>query len=107
MPQTNPHSHNHLTRAGFAAKLVPPNPDDDLAAYDKLPPTVRRALDDAPLAISARHALWHLMAHGLVSVLREIRESADLFYAAAERETGVPRPMTPLVRDPGRKRCRR
>lgn len=99
--------HNHLTRPGFAAKLVPPNPNSDLAAYDKLPSTVKRALDDAPLAISATHALWHLQAHGLVSVLREIRESADDFYAAAEKETGVPKPTTPLVRDPGRKRCRR
>lgn len=99
--------HNHLTQSGFAAKLVPPNPSDDLAAYDKLPPAVKRALDDAPLAISAQHALWHLMAHGLVSVLREIRESCDIFYAAAEKETGVPRPKTTLERDPGRKRWRR
>lgn len=99
--------HNHLTQPGFAAKLVPPNPDGDLAAYDKLPSPVKRALDDAPLAISAKHALWHLMAHGLVSVLREIRESCDDFYAAAERQTGVQCSRTPLERMPGRKRCRR
>lgn len=96
--------HNHLTHPGLAAKLVPPNPDSDLAAYDKLPSAVKRELDDAPLAISATHALWHLMAHGLVSVLREIRESCDDFYAGAEKQTGVPRPTTPLERVPGRRR---
>lgn len=99
--------HNHLTQAGLAAKLVPPNPSGDLAAYDQLPAAVKRALDDAPLAISAVHALHHLRAHGLVSVLREIRESCDDFYDGAEKQTGVPRPTAPLVRDPGRKRCRR
>ena len=99
--------HNHLTRAGLAAELVPPDPDSDLSAYDRLPAAVRRALDDAPLAISAKHALWHLQAHGLVSVLREIKESADLFYVGAERETGVKCSRSPLFRDPGRKRCRR
>lgn len=100
-------AHNHLTRAGFAAKLVPPNPSADLSSYDRLPLAVKQALDDAPLAISAVHAAHHLRAHGLISVLREIRESADEFYAAAERETGVPRPGGPLVCDPGRRRCRR
>jgi hypothetical protein len=99
--------HNHLTRAGFAAKLVPPDPGSDLAAYDRLPAAVKRALDDAPLAISAVHAFHHLRAHGLVSVLREIKESADLFYAAAERETGVMCSRTPIERVPGRKQCRR
>jgi hypothetical protein len=98
--------HNHLTRPDFAVKLVAPDPSGDLAAYDKLPAAVKRALDDAPLAISAVHALHHLRAHGLVSVLREIKESADLFYSAAERETGVPRPIGTLERVPGRKRCR-
>lgn len=99
--------HNHLTRAGFAEKLVAPDPNSDLAAYDRLPAAVKRALDDAPLAVSAVHAFHHLRTNGLVSVLREIRESVDDFYAAAERETGISRPTSVLERVPGRKQWKR
>lgn len=99
--------HNHLDAAGFAKRLVRPDPSRDLAAYDMLPAVVRQALDDAPLACCAVAALHHLRAHGLVSVLREIRESCDDFYVAAEKQTGIPRPVTPLVADRGRRTCRR
>lgn len=99
--------HNHLAASGFAATLVQPDRSRDLDAYDRLPAVVRQALEDAPLAICAIAALHHLRAHGLVSVLREIRESCDDFYAEAERQTGMPRPTTPLVADKGRRTCRR
>ena len=98
---------NHKPVHGYQAGFIKPDPHRDIAAYDQLPLPVRQALDDAPLAISSVAALHHLRAHGLVSVLREIRESADDFYAACEAETKVPRPRTPLVVDKGRRRCRR
>lgn len=104
-------SDNHLisrrVETSYRAGFVPPNPSRDLDAYDRLPQSVRQALDDAPWGIDAVAALHHLRLHGIASVLREIKESCDAFYAAFERETGVPRPHGPLVRDPGRRRCRR
>ena len=87
---------NHLPVQGYEAGFVKPDPSRDLAAYDQLPWPVKEALDEAPLAISAVAALHHIRLFGVASVLREIRESADEFYVAAERETGVGRPRKPL-----------
>jgi hypothetical protein len=98
---------NHKPVAGYKQGFVKPDAARDLAAVDQLPVAVKQALDDAPFAISAVAAMHHMRAHGLVSVMREIRESADEFYTAAERETGVPKPVGVLVRDAGRRRCRR
>lgn len=98
---------NHVPVQGYSKGFVKPDPVRDLAAVDQLPVAVKQALDDAPFAISAVAAMHHLRAHGLVSVLREIRESADDFFAAAERETGIPRPRGDLVRDIGRRRVMR
>ena len=98
---------NHKPVAGYRKGFVKPDAVRDLWAVDQLPVAVKQALDDAPFAISAVAALHHMRAHGLVSVLREIRESADDFFVAAERETGVARPVGPLVADRGRRRCRR
>lgn len=90
-------------KAGF----VPPNPDRDLAFYDTLPRAVRQALDDAPWGISSEAAYHHLRTHSVVSVLREIRESADAFYVAFEKETGVPRPRKPIGKGMGKKAWKR
>ena len=103
--------HNHpLSRkveASYGAGFVAPDPESDLACYDAMPRAVRQALDEAPWDISAVAAYHHLRTHGLASVLREIHESATAFYAAFERETGVPRPMKPIGRGMGKKSFRR
>jgi hypothetical protein len=96
---------NHKPVQGYQAGFIKPDPHADIAAYDRLPLVVKEALDDAPLAISSVAALHHLRAHGIVSVLREIRESADEFYDAAASETGIPRPTKPIGKGMGRKKC--
>lgn len=94
---------NHKPVTGYSAGFVKPDPIRDLAAYDGLPRPVRRALDDAPLAISAVAAADYYKTHGTMAVMREIRESADEFYAACEKQTGVPRPVASF-REARRKR---
>lgn len=96
---------NHPRTDGYQHGFVKPNPAKDLAAYDQLPRPLRRALDDAPAAICAVATLAHYRRHGAMSTMKEIRETADAFFAAYEAETGVTRPMKPL--GTGRKRCRR
>ncbi len=97
------HPLSQRVQTSYAAGFVKPDPGRDLAHYDGLPRVVREALDEAPWGISAVAACHHLRTHGLVSVLREIRESCDGFYAAFEKETGVPRPMKPIGKGMGRK----
>lgn len=107
MAETDNHAISHKVETGYAAGFVKPDRELDLAYYDVMPPTVRQALDDAPWGISAEAAFHHLRVHGVAAVLREIKESADAFYAAFERETGVPRPTKPLGRGAGVKQWRR
>ena len=76
----------------------------DLEAYDALPRPLRVAIAEAPLLLAATHALEHYEGHGVMSTLREIEESERLFYAACERETGIPAPSVPLARNPRRRR---
>lgn len=104
-----PNNHPLSTRvqSSYDAGFVKPDPETDLAHYDTLPSVVREALDDAPWGISSVAAWHHLRTHGLASVLREIRESCDGFYAAFEKETGVPRPLKPIGKGMGVKLCRR
>jgi hypothetical protein len=87
---------NHALSKGYAAGFVKPNPARDLAAFDLLPQAVRRALDDAPFAISAVAALKACHAGGVAHALREVEASAEAWLAACEKETGVPRPVVPL-----------
>ena len=96
---------NHQRVDGYAPGFVKPDPKRDLAAYDQLPGPLRRALDDCPASVCAVAALAYYKKHGVMAALREIGETADLFYALYEKETGVPRPVKPL--GSGRKRCRR
>lgn len=93
--------------SGYPEKFVAPNLERDMAYYDALPFQVRQALDDAPWSISTKAAFDHFRAHGLVSVLREIRESADAFFATFEAETGVARPRKPIGKGMGVKLWRR
>lgn len=94
-------------KTSYAAGFIAPNPDRDLAHYDALPQSIRRALDDAPWGISAEAAYHVLRTHGLVHALREIKESADAFYTAFEAETGVAKPTKPLGKGAGVKLWRR
>lgn len=96
---------NHPRAQGYQHGFVKPDPIRDLAAYDQLPRPLRRALDDAPAAICAVATLAHYRQHGVMSTMKEVRETHDAFYAAYETETGVARPIKPL--GTGRKRCRR
>lgn len=89
---------NHRPVPGYEGGFVRPDPVRDLAAYDQLPADVRRALDEAPFAISAREALTVYKKSGHAAVMREIAESAALYYEACEAQTGVPRPEGELVR---------
>lgn len=98
---------NHPAVSGYRAGFVPPDIEKDLSHYDALPWAVKAALDDAPWSISAAAAYHHIRAHGLVSVLREIKESADAFYLAFERETGIPRPIKPIGKGMGSRMQRR
>lgn len=90
-------------KAGFVA----PNAERDMAYYDALPRQVREAMDEAPWAISTEAAYHCVRTHGLALALKEIRESADAFYAAFEAETGVPRPRKALGGGAGVKLWRR
>jgi hypothetical protein len=101
--QPDNHAISHRVQTSYKAGFIKPNPDRDLAHYDMLPREVREALDEAPWGIDSVAAFHHLRIHGIASVLREIRESCDGFYAAFERETGIPRPVKPLGRGAGRK----
>lgn len=89
---------NHQPVKGYTAGFVRPNPTRDLAAYDQLPAPARRALDEAPFAISAVEALEVYRAVGIMAVMREIKESANQYFAACEAATGVLRPTGTLVR---------
>lgn len=104
--QSSNHFISNRIEAGYSAGFIKPDPEKDLAYYDMLPRPVREALDDAPWGINAVEAFHHLRLHGVTSVLREIKESCDLFYAAFERETGVPRPLKPIGAGMGKKRIR-
>jgi hypothetical protein len=101
------HAVSQRVISGYPEKFVAPNTERDMAYYDALPFKVREALDDAPWAISTEAAFHHFRLHGLVSVLREIKESNDAFYTAFEQETGVPRPVKPLGKGAGVKLWRR
>jgi hypothetical protein len=105
----NPGNHavSEKVKAGYGAGFIAPDPSKDLSYYDALPRPVREALDEAPWGISSAAAYHHLRAHGVVSVLREIKESADAFYATFEAETGVARPTKPLGRGMGVKLWKR
>ena len=87
---------NHAPVSGYQAGFVRPNPEADLAAFDQLPRSVRRALDDAPFAISAVAALEVYRGQGRLKALSEIKASAREYLASCEKETGVPRPRKPL-----------
>lgn len=87
---------NHAFSKGYDRGFVKPDPARDMAAFDLLPRTVRRALDDAPFAISAVAALKVCYAGGTAHALREVEASAEAWQAACEKETGVPRPVVPL-----------
>lgn len=95
---------NHRPVDGYGGGFVRPDPVRDLAAYDALPRPARRALDEAPLAISASAALEYYRKHGIMALMAEIQASADEYYAACEAETGVPRPAGPLVAKPHRRK---
>ena len=95
---------NHRPVNGYKGGFVPPDPVRDLAAYDALPRPARRAIDEAPLAISVVDALNYYEKHGIMALMTEIKASADQYLAACEAETGVPAPPGPLVAKPrGRK----
>ena len=97
-------SENHAAVAGYQPGFVKPDPIADLAAFDLLPRSVRRALDDAPFAISAVAALDVYRTLGRRKALSEITASARDYLEACEKQTGVPRPKKPL--GVGRKRAR-
>jgi len=101
------HAISRKVEAAYDGGFIKPDPQSDLAWYDALPKVVRQALDDAPWGISSVAAAHHLRAHGVASTLREIKESADAFYATFEAETGVPRPTKPLGKGMGVKTWRR
>lgn len=87
---------NHALSKGYAFGFAKPDPARDMAAFDLLPRAVRRALDEAPFAISAVAALKVCYARGIAYALREVEASVEAWQAACERETGVPRPVAPL-----------
>jgi len=87
---------NHRPVEGYSGGFVSVDPVKDLAAFDRLPPSVRRALDDAPFAISAQSAFDVWKKDGWRAALREVKASGDEWLAKCERETGVPRPRKPL-----------
>jgi hypothetical protein len=89
---------NHQPVKGYSKGFVPSNPARELAAYDELPAPARRALDAAPMAFSAVEALEVYRKEGIMALMREIKVSEDLAYAAFEAETGVPRPTGELKR---------
>lgn len=95
---------NHNPVKTYTHGFVAPNPVRDLEAYDKLPRTVRRLIDECPAAICAVHTARFYKANGLAAVRREIRATADLFYEAYAKETGVPRPTKPIGKGMGKKR---
>jgi hypothetical protein len=64
--------------------------------YDRLPVTVRRALDVAPFEICCVATLAYYRQHNASLTIAEIADSARLYLQAAERETGVPRCRLPL-----------
>jgi hypothetical protein len=84
---------NHQPVKGYAGGFLRPDPARDLAAYDELPRPARRALDDAPFAISAVAALAFYREHGIMALMREIQESADQYVAAA----GGSEPFRPVT----------
>lgn len=101
------HAISRKIESSYGAAFIKPDPSKDLAWYDALPRVVRQALDDAPWGISAVATAHFLRTHGLAAVLKEIKASADAFYAAFEAETGVPRPTKPIGKGMGKKSCRR
>lgn len=92
---------NHRPVEGYSSGFVSSGPAADLAAFDRLPPTARRALDEAPFAISAVAAFECWKEHGYHALMREIKASVDEWLAACEKETGIPRPVVRV------KKCRR
>lgn len=101
------HAISYKVQRSYGAGFIKPDPNKDLAYYDSLPRAVREALDDAPWGISAVATATHLRVHGVASTLKEIKESADAFYATFEAETGVPRPTKPIGKGMGVKTWRR
>lgn len=88
---------NHQPVEGYAGGFIPASPTLDLWAFDQLPRTARRAIDEAPFAISARDALNFYRDHGYHALMREIKETIGLWFDAASRETGVPKPVGSLT----------
>jgi hypothetical protein len=80
-------------------------PSVQMAAFDKLPLKLRRAVDYCAFQISAWHVREHHRKHGAKATLREVAESERLFLIAASKETGVPICETPL-RTPTRRSSR-
>lgn len=54
-----------------------------MRAYDALPVTVRRALDDAPFEICCVATLAYYREHGARDTVKEVRDSGQIFVKAA------------------------
>ena len=105
MTATGNHSVSRKVQASYSEKIEAPDLERDMYFYDLLPWSIKQALDDAPWTISTKAAYHYLRIHGPVACLREIEDSANQFYAAFEKETGIPRPKKPL--GSGQKRKKR
>jgi hypothetical protein len=102
--EINNHAVSRAVTAAYKKGFEAPNIEQDMRYYDMLPWPIKKALDDAPWTISTKATYHYLRTHGVVSCMREIQDSVDQFYAAFEKETGVPRPRKPLGTGQKRKR---
>lgn len=73
---------------GTAWGVMTPDLVAEMAAFDRLPVTVRRRLDHAVFEISARATLAYYQRHGAKATVQEINDSDAAFLKAAEKERG-------------------
>lgn len=83
MPQLN-------AKVPKGIEVVHIGPGDELAAYDELPPRIRRLVADGPAQVSAYHVLQHYRQAGEQAVIAAIWNSYVVYLQACAAETGVP-----------------
>ena len=75
---------NAIVVPGFPS--IEPNRQAEMAAYDRLPYELRRAVDDMIYQASCRVVLADYRRNGLQSVLANIKRSEATYLRAARRE---------------------
>lgn len=68
---------NYQRKAGYGMRLT--TPQREMAAYDMLPKTLRRAVDEAPYSMSSEAVLTIHKDKGHLAALKEIKASAAGF----------------------------